>query len=46
MIRVVLEILFGIRLPGHVLFTLPQVPLPLWAAGVSIGRPVTAEAVI
>ncbi|HEY4927528.1 MAG TPA: energy-coupling factor transporter transmembrane component T [Acidimicrobiales bacterium] len=45
-IRVVLEILFGIRLPGHVLFTLPQVPLPSWAAGVSIGGPVTAEAFI
>ncbi len=45
-IRVALEIVFGDRLPGHVLFTLPQVPLPSWAAGVSIGGPVTAEAVI
>ena len=45
-LRVVLVILFGIRLPGHVLFTLPEVPLPSWAAGVSIGGPVTAEALI
>jgi energy-coupling factor transport system permease protein len=45
-LRVVLVIVFGDRLPGHVLFTLPQVPLPSWAAGVSIGGPVTAEAVL
>ncbi len=45
-LRVLLVIVFGIRLPGHVLFTLPHVPLPAWAAGVSIGGPVTAEAII
>ena len=45
-IRVVLESVFGNRLPGHVLFSLPTVPLPSWAAGVSIGGPVTAEAVL
>ncbi len=45
-VRVVVQIVFGDRLPGHVLFTLPQVPLPSWAAGVSIGGPVTAESVI
>jgi energy-coupling factor transport system permease protein len=43
-LRVVLQVVFGNRLPGHVLFTLPEVPLPSWAAGVSIGGPVTAEA--
>ena len=37
-LRVLLVIVFGNRLPGHVLFTLPQVPLPSWAAGVSIGK--------
>jgi len=36
---------FGNRLPGHVLFTLPHVPLPSWARGVSIGGAVTLEAV-
>ncbi len=45
-VRVVVQVLFGDRLPGHVLFTLPQVPLPSWAAGVSIGGQVTAESVI
>jgi energy-coupling factor transport system permease protein len=45
-LRVVLVVVFGNRLPGHVLFTLPHVPLPAWARGVSIGGPVTAEAVL
>jgi energy-coupling factor transport system permease protein len=45
-VRVVVQILFGQRLPGHVLFTLPRVPLPSWAAGVSVGGPVTAESIL
>ena len=45
-IRVVVQVVFGYRLPGHVLFTLPHVPLPGWAAGVSIGGPVTLESVL
>ncbi len=45
-IRVALQIIFGNRLPGHVLFTLPEVPLPSWAEGVSVGGPVTAESVL
>jgi energy-coupling factor transport system permease protein len=45
-IRVVLQIVFGNRVPGHVIVTLPQVPLPSWAEGVSIGGPVTVEAVL
>ncbi len=45
-VRVAVQIVFGQRLPGHVLFTLPEVPLPAWAAGVSIGGPVTAEAIL
>ena len=46
-IRIVIEILFGQRgIPGHVLFTLPQVPLPSWAAAVSIGGPVTLESIL
>jgi energy-coupling factor transport system permease protein len=35
--------LFGVRVPGIVLFTLPSVDLPDWAAGVSLGGPVTVE---
>ena len=45
-LRMALVVLFGNRLPGHVLFTLPHVPLPSWAEGVSIGGPVTAEALL
>ncbi|MGH3579015.1 MAG: energy-coupling factor transporter transmembrane component T, partial [Mycobacterium sp.] len=45
-VRVVLQIFFGNRLPGHVLFTLPHVPLPSWAEGVSVGGPVTLEEVL
>jgi energy-coupling factor transport system permease protein len=46
-IRVLIEIAFGQRgIPGHVLFTLPRVPLPHWAAGVSIGGAVTLESVL
>ena len=45
-IRVVLQVLFGNRIAGHELFSLPHVSLPSWAAGVSIGGPVTAESVL
>lgn len=44
--RMVLQVLFGSRQPGHVLVTLPAVDLPSWAAGVSIGGPVTAELLV
>lgn len=45
-IRIVFQILFGMRSPGTVLFEIPSVPLPEWAGGVSIGGPVTAEAIV
>jgi energy-coupling factor transport system permease protein len=46
-IRIAIEILFGQRgVPGHVVFTLPQAPLPSWAAAVSIGGPVTLESIL
>ncbi len=45
-VRIVLQMLFGDRLPGRVLFTIPQVDLPSWAAGVTLGGPVTSEAVV
>jgi energy-coupling factor transport system permease protein len=45
-IRVIVQILFGNRIAGHVVFSLPQVSLPSWAAGVSIGGPVTAESML
>ena len=45
-VRVALQILFGVRLPGHELFALPSVDLPDWAAGVTLGGPVTTEALV
>lgn len=44
--RMVLQVIFGVRLPGRTLFDLPSVSLPEWAAGVVIGGPVTLEAVV
>ncbi len=44
-IRIVLQMLFGERLPGHVLFTSPHVALPSWAAGVTLGGAVTTESI-
>lgn len=45
-VRLVLQALFAPRVPGHVLVTLPEVGLPEWMAGVSLGGPVTAEALL
>lgn len=42
-IRMVLQVLLGGGIPGRVLFALPEVPLPGWAAGVRLGGPVTLE---
>ncbi len=44
--RLLQEVLIGARLPGTVVFRLPSVGLPAWAAGVSIGGPVTLEALV
>ena len=45
-IRMVVQVLFGNRVPGATWFTLPSLPLPSWAAGVTIGGPVTAQETI
>jgi energy-coupling factor transport system permease protein len=45
-IRVGFQILFGARLPGTTLFSVPEVTLPSWMAGVSLGGPVTAESLV
>ncbi len=46
-IRIVLQALLSTRAQGsHVLFVLPEVPLPAWANGVKLGGEVTAEAVL
>lgn len=45
--RVVFAVLLGSAVGGtHVLFTLPEVPLPGWMQGVRLGGRVTAEAVL
>jgi energy-coupling factor transport system permease protein len=45
-IRVVVQAAFGLRTPGHTLFTLPSLALPSWLAGVTVGGPVTADALV
>ncbi|MCH9815184.1 MAG: energy-coupling factor transporter transmembrane protein EcfT [Actinomycetia bacterium] len=45
-IRMVVEILLGTSAFGTVLFTLPELPLPEWMAGVTLGGAVTADALL
>lgn len=45
-LRLAIQVLFGRRLPGTVIFTIPSVELPSWAAGVTLGGPVTLEALV
>ncbi|GAA3489715.1 hypothetical protein GCM10018987_37980 [Streptomyces cremeus] len=46
-IRLVFSVFLGSPIPGqHVLFTLPEVPLPDWAKGVRLGGRVTAEQLV
>ncbi|MER5495179.1 CbiQ family ECF transporter T component [Streptomyces sp. NPDC002454] len=46
-VRLVFAVLLGSPIPGtHVLFTLPEVPLPDWAQGVRIGGRVTLEGLV
>jgi energy-coupling factor transport system permease protein len=45
-LRMALQILFGARYAGTTLFTLPSVGLPSWMAGVTMGGPVTIEALL
>jgi energy-coupling factor transporter transmembrane protein EcfT len=41
--RLFIGIVIGVPIPGHVLFTLPQIPLPSWMAGLTLGGAVTWE---
>jgi energy-coupling factor transport system permease protein len=45
-IRVLFEVLFGAPIPGTTVFTLPEVSLPDWMAGVRLGGDVTLEALV
>jgi energy-coupling factor transport system permease protein len=42
-VRILFRVLLGGDVPGHVLFTLPQIPLPKLAAGISLLGPFTRE---
>lgn len=42
-IRVFFQLIVGADRPGDVLFTLPEIPLPDWAAGIRLGGPVRTE---
>ena len=44
--RVFFQVLLGAGVGETVLFTLPQVPLPDWAAGIRLGGAVTAEGLV
>jgi len=44
--RLFIQILFGTRIPGTELFTLPSVALPSWMAGVTVGGPVSLESLV
>jgi energy-coupling factor transport system permease protein len=44
--RVFFQIVVGAPTGTTVLITLPEIPLPAWAAGIRLGGPVTAEALV
>lgn len=44
--RVVFRVLFGGGTGGHILLRLPEIPLPHWAAGITLLGPVSAESVL
>lgn len=45
-IRLVFRIVLGGDTPGHVLFTLPTIPLPDWVRGIKLLGPVTRESLL
>jgi energy-coupling factor transport system permease protein len=42
--RVFFQIVIGAKTGDTILFALPEIPLPDWAAGIRLGGPITAEA--
>ncbi|MCX5407562.1 energy-coupling factor transporter transmembrane protein EcfT [Streptomyces sp. NBC_00335] len=46
-LRLVFSMLLGSPIPGaHILFTLPEIPLPDWTQGIRLGGRVTAEQLV
>ncbi|WP_329010811.1 CbiQ family ECF transporter T component [Streptomyces sp. NBC_01601] len=47
LVRLAFTAVLGSPVPGtHILFTLPEIPLPAWAQGIRLGGPVSAEALL
>jgi len=46
LMRLAFQVVMGITFGTIVLFTLPEVPLPEWAAGIRLGGPVMAESLL
>jgi energy-coupling factor transport system permease protein len=44
--RMIFRVLFGSGTGGHILVRLPEIPLPHWAAGITLLGPVSAESVL
>ncbi len=42
-LRLLIATVFGVQIPGHVLLKLPELTLPHWLAGISIGGSITLE---
>jgi energy-coupling factor transport system permease protein len=45
-VSVLLKVLLGARAPGHQVLWLPEIPLPHWLGGLSLGGPLTGEALL
>lgn len=45
-IRLIFAVLIGTPLPGEILFSLPQLQLPEWLAGIRVGGDVTKERIL
>lgn len=45
-VTLLLQIVLGTRTPGHVLVHLPSLDLPHWTGGLTVGGPITGEALL
>lgn len=45
-LTMLLQVLLGVRVPGHEVFALPRIDLPGWTGGLTVGGPVTGEALL
>lgn len=45
-VTMLLQVVLGVRVPGHELFSLPRLDLPAWTGGLTVGGPVTGEALL